>query len=357
MKAGYVEAEVFHETASGTPQGGIVSPVLANVALNGMEELLSQYKKTKEYQTRKNGKTYTFKTQKAKYRFIRYADDFIITAETREDIEAIKPIVESWLKERGLELSQDKTNTTHVGQGFNFLGFNVRHFKGKCLIKPQKEKVKAFLKEIREWLRRNKTIEAEAVIRYLNPIIRGWGNYYKHGVSKEVFSFIDYKIWKMLWKWSLRRHPNKGKRWVANNYFKTINGGKWNFAQSVKNRHGKNEIIAVTKLSDIPIERHVKVKGMASPDDPSLTKYWQSRQSKYGKLYWAKGSKLYNVAVNQNWKCPVCGEHLFNGEELHTHHKIRVKDGGTDKAENLVHLHKACHKHEHTGKRSAVWEA
>ena len=161
----------------------------------------------------------------------------------------------------------------------------------------------------------------------------------------------------MLWKWSLRRHPKKGKGWVAQKYFRTIKETKWNFAQPFKNRNGRETLITLPKLSYIPIVRHVKVKDTASPDDPALTKYWQDRQSKYGKSYWAKGSKLYNVAVNQDWKCPICGEHLFNGEELHTHHKIRVKDGGTDKAQNLVHLHKACHRHEHTSKRSEVLEA
>jgi len=176
--------------------------------------------------------------------------------------------------------------------------------------------------------------------------------------SQQVaFSYLDYLLWQMLWKWSLRRHPKKGKGWVAQKYFRTSNGAKFHLAQPIKSRNGRETLITLPKLSNIPIIRHVKVKGTASPDDPTLTKYWQDRQSKYGKSYGAKGSKLYNVAVNQDWKCPVCGEHLFNGEELHTHHKIRVKNGGTDKAENLVHLHKACHWHEHASKRSEALEA
>ena len=352
LKAGYVEAEIFHETKSGTPQGGIISPLLANIALNGMENFLSQFKKTKEYKyTDSKGRKRTEREQKPRYGFVRYADDFIVTAENREDLEAIKPILETWLNQRGLNYNADKTQITHVNEGFNFLGFNVRHYKGKCLIKPQKEKVKEFLSGIQQWLNQHKTVKATAVIQYLSPIIRGWGNYYKHKVSKKTFSYVDYRIWQMLWKWSLRRHPNKGKKWVASRYFRTINGTKWNFAQPVKSRQGKDTIITLPKLAYIPIVRHVKVKGTASPDDPSLAKYWQNRQTKYGKSYWAKGSKLYQVALNQNWKCPVCGEHLFNGEKLHTHHIIRVKDGGTDKAENLIHQHVACHRHEHTNKK------
>lgn len=199
-------------------------------------------------------------------------------------------------------------------------------------------------------------MKPEAVINYLNPLLRGWGNYYRHGVSKEVFSYIDSKVWGYLRKWALRRHPKKGKQWVEKKYFKTLQGVK-EFACINKDRHGKDKTIAAIRVARLPIERHIKVKGTASPDDPNLTEYWQNRQSKYGKTYWASGSKYYHVANNQKWKCPVCGEHLFNGEQLHTHHKIRVKDGGTDGIENLVHLHVACHKHIHSGRNSGKQEA
>jgi RNA-directed DNA polymerase len=182
---------MFHKTESGTPQGGIISPLLANIALNGIEALLSQFYKVNTY-TLKSGKQAGNKKKKkdATYGFIRYADDFIITAKSREDIEAIIPTLQEWLKERGLELSQEKTNISHVEEGFNFLGFNIRQFKGKCLIKPQKEKVKIFLKNIRKWLKEHKQASPEAVIEYLNPVLRGWGNYYRHGVSKQVFSYV-----------------------------------------------------------------------------------------------------------------------------------------------------------------------
>jgi RNA-directed DNA polymerase len=348
LKAGYVEAEMFHKTESGTPQGGIISPLLANIALNGIEALLSQFYKVNTY-TLKSGKQAGNKKKKkdATYGFIRYADDFIITAKSREDIEAIIPTLQEWLKERGLELNQEKTNISHVEEGFNFLGFNIRQFKGKCLIKPQKEKVKIFLKNIRKWLKEHKQASPEAVIEYLNPVLRGWGNYYRHGVSKQVFSYVDHQIWKLLWKWSLRQHPNKGKKWVARKYFKTLQGRKWVFSATVNDKRGNKEI-ALFRLSNIPIERHVKVKGTASPDDPELTKYWQERMTRYGKTYWEKGTKLYKVATNQNWSCPICGDHLLNGEKLHTHHIIQRKNGGTDNEENLIHLHQACHRHVHS---------
>jgi RNA-directed DNA polymerase len=359
LKAGYIEAEVFYETNSGTPQGGTISPLLANIALDGIEKLLASYKKVKVYQYTPKGRKKPRTVQKPsdRYGFIRYADDFVVTAETKQDIEEIIPTLKNWLLKRGLELNQDKTNVVHIEQGFNFLGFNIRQFKGKCLQVPQKEKTRELLKQVRMWLKTHPTVKPEAVISHLNPILRGWANYNRHGVSKRVFSYIDSQIWKALWKWALKRHPKKRKRWVANKYFKTINGASWQFATTITNRHAKVQTIHVFKMASVPIERHVKVKGTSSPDDPKLSSYWEHRSTQYSKTYWAKGSKHLLVAKNQNWKCPVCGEHLFNGEELHTHHIIRVKDGGSDEVDNLVHLHKACHKHVHTGKRSKLQEA
>ena len=254
-----------------------------------------------------------------------------------------------------MELNQDKTKVVEVEQGFNFLGFNIRQYKSTCLIKPQKDKMLTFLRQIQEWLNNNRSAKTEDVIAYLNPVIRGWGNYYRYVVSKEVFSYVDYRIWRMLWRWAVRRHPNKGKKWVARKYYNRPNG--WEFMAKITDRHGENRTTTLVRLSDISIERHVKVKDTSSPDDPTLTAYWQTRKTSQGKSFWEKGSKLYKVAQRQNWKCPICGEHLFNGEELHTHHIVRVKDGGTNQAENLEHLHKSCHRHKHTGKRSSVQEA
>ena len=134
---------------------------------------------------------------------------------------------------------------------------------------------------------------------------------------------------------------------LARKYFKTLQGRKWVFSATVNDLRGNKEI-ALFRLSNIPIERHVKVKGTASPDDPELTKYWQDRMTRYGKTYWEKGTKLYKVATNQNWSCPICGDHLLNGEKLHTHHIVQRKNGGADNEENLIHLHQACHRHVHS---------
>jgi len=156
----------------------------------------------------------------------------------------------------------------------------------------------------------------------------------------------------MLWYWALKRHPNKSKTWVAHKYFRSLNGVEWTFSADVRDRHNNQTTISLFNITTIPIQRYSKVKGTASPDDPALATYWLHRQTSQGKTYWAKGSKYYSVAQRQDWKCPVCGEHLFNGEQLQLHHLVPIKDGGTDKQENLVHLHKPCHQHLHTGKRS-----
>jgi len=348
LKAGYVEAGMFHATTTGTPQGGTISPLLLNVALNGLEALLAGYTTVRVYQP--SAKAKRQKPQKEKsptYGYIRYCDDFLITAKSKRDIEAIIPVIKTWLAERGLELNTEKTKIVHIEQGCQFLGFTLRQVCHKCLCLPQKEKVKAFLQRIREWLKTNPQAETASVINFLNPILRGWGNYYRHGVSKRVFSYVDDQIWKALWRWCRRRHPNKGGKWVARKYFQTVRGRSWTFATTTKDRRGDPKTISLMRLAHIPIERHVKVKGTASPDDATLADYWQHRQTRYGKTYWGRGSKYYQVAENQNWRCPICGDPLFNGEAVETHHRIPVSQGGSDQVDNLLHLHHACHQHSH----------
>jgi len=270
------------------------------------------------------------------------------TARSREEIEAIVPKLAEWLRKRGLELNPDKTQIVPVQAGFDFLGVTIRQFKGHCLHIPQKKKVLAFAQRIRDWLKQYPAISPDVAIQYLNPILRGWGNYYRPWVSKQVFGYVDHQVWKALWRWCLRRHPNKGKQWVKQKYFPAFGTRQWNFSVRTTTRTGHSKRLTLLKLMDIPIQRHIKVKGTASPDDPSLVDYWRTRQTRYGKAYWDKSSKLYRVAENQQWRCPVCQEHLFNGEELHLHHVVAIKDGGTDYQENLRFLHQICHRHVHS---------
>jgi RNA-directed DNA polymerase len=345
LKAGYVEAEIFHATESGTPQGGVISPLLANIALDGMEQLLARHTKRREYPV-KTGKWAGRVVRKCVrvYGYVRYADDFIVTAETKEELEAVLPEIEAWLAERGLQLNKEKTQIRHITEGFNFLGFHIRRYGRKTLTKPQKEKVQAKLREIKTWLHDHPNIQPEAVIRVLNPILRGWANYYKHGVSKEVFATFDYYLVQALIRWAKRRHPNKSGHWVVSRYFGRLGGSRWVFKARVQDRRGQWQDIYLYRLATTRITRHVKVQGRASPDDPTLATYWARRQTRYGRTYYIPGSKLYQVSERQDWRCPICGDHLFNGERIHMHHREAVVTGGNDADENLVLVHSGCHR-------------
>jgi RNA-directed DNA polymerase len=328
LKAGYIFDGTYRPTEKGTPQGGVISPLLANIGLHGLETFI--------------------KSTNPKLGVVRYADDFIITARDKVCLEISQNQIQQWLSARGLELSAEKTLITSMDKGFDFLGFNHRHYHGKLLIKPSKQKVLDFCTRIGTEIKVLNGINQEVVIRKLNPILRGFANYYKSVVSKEVFSYISYRVWQYLWQWAKRRHPNQGVRWLHHRYFKTVIGVKWTFATTISDRRGIAKDFILYPIAYTPIERHVKVKGDASPDNPSLREYWENRHQKYGQSYWVRNSRNYHIAQNQNWKCPLCGEQLFNGETIDTHHIVPVAQGGLDSIENLQHLHKPCHRQEHS---------
>jgi RNA-directed DNA polymerase len=192
------------------------------------------------------------------------------------------------------------------------------------------------------------TVKQSVLIKKLNPVLRGFANYYQGAVSKEIFGYIKIRVWQYLWKWCKRRHLKRRLKWVKDKYFRRIKGTDWTFSCDVKDRRGNKKPLCLYNIHKIPIIRHVKVKGTSSPFDADLTEYWEKRQTKEGKSYWAKGSKYEQVAKQQNWKCPNCRQSLFNGESIETHHIVLVKDGGSDDTENLIHLHYKCHKQEHS---------
>jgi RNA-directed DNA polymerase len=327
LKSGYMERNHRYPTEAGTPQGSPISPVLANMRLDGLEKILKE------------------KFPKAKVNMVRYADDFIITGKSEELLEKeIKPIVEQFLKERGLELSQEKTLITHIETGFDFLGQNVRKYKGKLLIKPSKKSTKTFLEKIRTIIQENKEIKAGKLIERLNPIIRGWALYHRHVVSRKTFEKVDSEIYKMLQNWSTRRHPNKPKRWIIKKYFKTIGGDNWRF-------YGENEgkEIALIKACHFPIRRHIKIKSQANPFDPSWELYFEERQNRktVGELK-GKG-QLIQLWKRQKGICPICEQKITSTTGWHKHHVIWRSKGGTDTLENLVLLHPNCHQQLHAG--------
>jgi RNA-directed DNA polymerase len=227
LKSGYMEKQSFYTTNDGTPQGGILSPVLANLALDGLQTLLAEHYPCGAISRKARG---------AKINLVRYADDFIITGGSQELLETeVKPLVEQYMRERGLELSQEKTVITHIKDGFDFLGQNVRKYHGKMLIKPSKKNVQTFLNQIREVVKENPTTTAGSLITKLNPKIRGWANYHSHVVSKETFSSVDNAIFNVLRRWIRRRHPKKNSDWIRTKYF-TSRGGEVAPHQPVKSR-------------------------------------------------------------------------------------------------------------------------
>ncbi|MEM8674136.1 MAG: group II intron reverse transcriptase/maturase [Cyanobacteria bacterium P01_G01_bin.67] len=327
MKAGYVLEGKKYPTEAGTPQGSVCSPLLSNIGLHGLETMV--------------------KSHNSKMGCVRYADDFIVTAKSREELEKVIPKIQQWLSERGLVLNAEKTKVVHIEEGFNFLGFNLRQYHGKLLIKPQKEKVLAFCQKVGQMTKRLSDTKQEVLIRNLNPLLRGFANYYQGVVSKGIFSYINFRVWNYLWNWCQRRHRKKGRKWVAQKYFRQVQGVRWTFCCEIKDRRGNKQLLRLYNIASTPIVRHIKVKGTASPFDAELSDYWEQRRIKQGRTIWAKGSKYEQTAINQNWKCPVCRQSLFNTENLETHHIVPVKQGGSDDTENLIHLHKACHKQVH----------
>ncbi len=330
LKAGYMESGRLNPTVAGTPQGGIISPTLANMALDGLEAVLESH----------FGKKNTKASYKTKVNYVRYADDFIITGISKELLEGeVRPLVESFMAERGLTLSAEKTLITHISEGFDFLGQNVRKYNGKCLIKPSRKNLQTFLRESRHVIRSNKAVPAFVLVAKLNPKILGWANYHRGVVAKETFNYVDYRIWKMLWKWSRRRHTNRRKRWVKKKYFGSTGKRNWVF-------HGirpSGECLNLLYANDTPIKRHTKIKAEANPYDPEQEMYFEQRLEKAWRDSRKGQAKLLKLWIEQGKRCLVCNHLLTKETGVHAHHLHRKTDGGSDKSENLVLLHPNCH--------------
>ena len=324
LEAGFLESGVLHETKAGTPQGGIISPCLCDVALNGLEEtILSRFR-----EGRRNAN---------KVHVVRYADDFIVTGNSKEVlIDEIKPLVVQFLEVRGLQLSEEKTHVVHIESGFDFLGFNVRKYKKKLLIKPSQKSIKAVCRKVRDTFRAHRGAKALAMIGNLNPIIGGWANHFKSVVSKDAFQRIDTAIWKSSWRWAKRRHSRKSSSWIVKRYYTRKGARNWIFTD----RGANLKIMAQT-----PIKRHTKIKGAANPYDPEWEAYFEKRwerqwmfQNKFRwKVLWRK----------QKGQCPACGRKLNEDDELDVHHRKPRVLGGDDSFGNLVLLHSICHRQIH----------
>jgi RNA-directed DNA polymerase len=328
LKCGFVFNRELFPTEEGTPQGGIISPTLANMTLDGLQALLAE-----KYHMRVIKKKAYF----PKVNFIRYADDFIITGRSKEILEEIKPIVQEFLQVRGLTLSEEKTKITHIDEGFDFLGYNIRKYKGTLLIKPSKKGLEKFMEKIRGIIDSNKGSKQESLIRLMNPVIVGWVNYYKNCVASDTFRKVDYLIFEKLWQWAGRRHPKKGKYWIADRYFTRIKNRNWCFVANFK-KGTKDDRIVLKRLYDTKITRYVKVKAESNPFDPEWASYFKKRKEyKMLKNLDDKKTLLY-LWRKQKGICPICGDPIDMNDSWGT----TERKSTAEKENHLVH--DSCHR-------------
>ena len=341
LKSGYMDKHVFHETTEGTPQGGIASPALANMALNGLERLLKEKYPSRPLKSLGN--------KNPSVNFIRYADDFIVTGRSKDLLEKeVKPLIEQFLRERGLELSPTKTVITHVKTGFDFLGQNVRRYPdGKRRIKPSKKNVKTFLDDIRRTIKAALGSSAADLIRQLNPKIRGWANYHRHTMNKSTFARVDHEIFSSLWRWARRRHPRKAARWCKEKYFANHAGQDWSFFGEVLDDAGQPRNIWLLRASSTPIKRHTKIQGDANPYDPAYETYFEKREEDHMRESFRGTRILRFLWYEQHGLCPVCNIKITRVTGWRLHYCLSRTMGGSNSAENCLLLHPECHDRVH----------
>ena len=337
LKAGVVHQGRLSPTEEGTPQGGIISPTLANMALNGLEGGLIEHLGARFGRSKIKG---------LKVNVIRYADDFVVTGSSRELLESeIRPWIEAFLAQRGLRLSLEKTKVVYMDEGFDFLGWNFRKYKGKLLIKPSKKNVKAFYSKVRGILKTHISVKQEDLIAKLNPVLRGWAQYHQPVVAKEAFSRMDGLIYWRLMRWSRRRHPNKSRSWCKSRYWQRIKE-RDEFAATVR-AEGGSRTWKLLKLADTEIVRHEKIKGEYNPFDPAWEVYGEKLRTKRmlkSMSYQYETSMLF---IKQDGRCALCAEPLDYEGGWHDHHIVRKVDGGSDAMSNRVLLHPVCHTRLH----------
>ena len=356
LKSGVMDGKQLFPTSEGTPQGGVISPLLANIALHGMEERIKQIAETLNLKNNR-GKQQSKRDKRKTLSLIRYADDFVILHEDLTVVKRCKEVISEWLMGMGLELKPSKTRLAHTllehdGQsaGFNFLGFNIRQYPAgkystgynsngkplgfKTLIKPNKEKVKIHYDRIAEVIDQHNSAPQAALIANLNPIIRGWANYYRTVISTEIYSELKNKVYQKLKSWAKRRHPDKSGEWISNKYWQTIGGDSWVFATR---QEGENPL-RLLKHNATEIVRYVKVKGDASPYDGNLV-YWSSRMGKHPEAT----TTMATLLQKQKGKCAHCKLHFTEQSVMEIDHIIPKSKGGKDEYKNKQLLHRHCH--------------
>jgi RNA-directed DNA polymerase len=303
LKAGVVEDGHFAPTEEGAPQGGVISPLLLNIVLHGMETAAGV-----RYRKRQGGRTETAYDCPV---LVRYADDLTAFCHSRQQAEQVKQRLAEWLEPRGLAFNEDKTRIVHVNRGgCDFLGFNIRRYHNKLpLIKPSPGAVKRIRKRLRTEMLALRGGNAASVLKKLTPIIRGWSAYYRTQVSSEIFSDLDDYMWKLLYKWAKHSHPKKSRWWIIDHYFGRFNksrNNRWVFGDLPTGAY-------LPKFAWTKIVRHTMVLGTASPDDPNLVQYWTNRRRKQPPP--PLGALVLGLLKTQKCRCVLCGDMLLHTDE------------------------------------------
>jgi len=350
LKAGVIDRRHFTATEAGTPQGGIISPCLANATLNGLESylwdnLVSRFR--------------VKKAEKLKVHVVRYADDFIITAATKELLtDMVKPWVEQFLATRGVRLSQEKTQITHITEGFDFLGWNFRKYvpkspyrRTKLFTKPSKKNVSAFYRKVREIVKTSGALTQEELIGRLNPVLKGWAQYHSPAVAKRTFKRLDSLIVWLLWRWAKRRHPCKSANWTRTKYFQSIGDRKWVFAHPYKGKDGKKRYRQLYELARTTIIRQPRLCVEYQPYDQAQELKWEKLRVQRMQHKLRFRGQILNLFQRQKGVCALCGHAISKETGWDDHHVIRRVDGGKDILKNRVLLHPNCHSLVHSQQR------
>lgn len=363
LKAGIMEGyannlksyEMVTKNEMGTPQGGVISPLLANVALHGLEDHLKEFCANKVDVKIFNTVQRGAKSRASSCGVIRYADDFVIIHENKRVLELCIQECKRWLNAVGLEISEEKSKLVDARNGFKFLGFHIILVrKGRAINHPYKVKIvpaKAnclrFLDKVRQVIRRAKAWSSYDLIRILKPIYIGWANYYRTCECKAIFSKLNYMIFGMLRAWAFRRDTRNGRHMIKQKYFPSGNTyvfhgrnylDNWTLVGQTKQKDGKKVEIFLPHLNWVESNKHVKIIGSKSPYDGDYI-YWAKRLTKYSSL----PNSMVKMMKIQNFKCAICQEFFVLGERLEIDHIIPKSRGGTNKYENLQLLHRTCH--------------
>jgi RNA-directed DNA polymerase len=360
LKAGVMDRGRYAPTEEGTPQGGVISPLLLNVALHGIEVAAG-------CRYRSGGRQRDPIAAEGTPILVRYADDFVALCESEEQAQRVRIVLGEWLSPRGLRFNEEKTRIVHLTEGIDFLGFNVRRYGSKTLVKPSKEAIKRVRAKLKAVMMTLNGSNNAAVMLKLTPIIRGWSAYYRTVVSSKIFAALDNYVFKLTYRWAKRNHSKKSKNWIIKRYFGKFNKSRndhWVFGDHVSGAY-------LPKFAWTGIVRHVLIKYRASVDDPALIGYWDTRRRKKAPPPMDKVS--LSLAYRQKGLCPLCRQALIPGAEyepesprewiawfsaskkvLNKHHFVYRRDGGSDEKKNLRLVHAECHRQHHAndGKRS-----